>query len=202
MDQAGSQKSGWIRSWGRVGSDSRSSWERGGSLVPCFRGATGPGGAEAPLTCRQRLGSPGRVECSRCRRKHPGRFRLRSPASGPKRSRIGPSGSLPSGRCPSSKRFPKPTIPDQDSHKIPLSARSATSDYAYARRVAFLVDTNFGNLDRQSGATVAEAGHRRRERSWGDTSQCNLFWGVSIMQRSRIPIQINQKDPWPAWCAK
>ena len=47
-----------------------------------------------------------------------------------KRSRINLSESLPSGgRCPSSKRFPKPTIPDQDSHKIPLSARAATSDY-------------------------------------------------------------------------
>jgi hypothetical protein len=97
--------------------------------------------------------------------------------------------------------IPKPTMPDQDSHKIPLSARSATSDYAYARRLVYsrFDDADFGNLDRAIRATVAEAGDRRREQSWGDTSQCNLFWGVNIMQRSRLPIQINQKEPKPAW---
>ncbi len=60
MDQAGSQKSGRIRSWGRVGSDSRSSWERDGSLDPYSAGASdpqGPSSRDSPAG--NALASPG-----------------------------------------------------------------------------------------------------------------------------------------------
>jgi hypothetical protein len=118
MDQAGSQKSGRIRSWGRVGSDSRSSWERDGSLVPWTS-------TRASVFSTSNRDSPaGNALVS------PGPF-------GGTRSGIGGANRDLAGRCPSSRRFPKPTIPDQDSHKIPLSARSATSDYAYARRLVY-----------------------------------------------------------------
>ena len=97
------------------GQITRSSWEHDGSLVPWTS------------TCTS--------DFSTSNRDSPAGHALVSPGpSGPKRSRISPRHRDLSGRCPSSKRFPKPTIPDQDSHKIPLSARSATSDDAYARR--------------------------------------------------------------------
>ena len=86
MDQAGSQKSGRIRSWGRVGSDSRSSWERYGSLVPWTD------------TCARALDTSNRDSPAGNALVSPGPF-------GGARSGIGGANHNFAGRCPSRKRF-------------------------------------------------------------------------------------------------
>jgi hypothetical protein len=87
--------------------------------------------------------------------------------------------------------------------KTPIKFRSVRVQRQVTTRTRgewrVLVDTNFGNLDRPSGATVAEAGDRRREQSFGVTRHSATCFGVYIMQRSRLSIQINQEDPYPAW---